>query len=81
MTSQEANAMIEDICWDGIGYMANTGPAGMCNARAVHLDPRKDGVGAKAIFLLATKDLEANSEVFFHYGNKYQKDLLSNPDM
>jgi hypothetical protein len=66
----ESNPEIERLIMkSGCGYMANTCAREHLNVRIVHVDVRKDHVGPPALFMIATKDIPANTEIFSPYNN------------
>jgi len=53
----------------GVGYMTNTGPKSVHNVKIVEVDQRKDRIGSAVLFLVATRDIQPNEEIFSPYNN------------
>jgi hypothetical protein len=63
----ERAAFLHKICTTGIGYMANTGTSAQWNVAVHDVDPRKDKMGPKELFYVATKRILPFDEIISPY--------------
>ncbi len=53
----------------GLGFLSNTGDKADLNVRIADQVPRKDGLGTKWMFLVATRAIAAHDEILSPYNN------------
>jgi hypothetical protein len=61
--------LLHCVCDGGVGYMTNTGPRATHNVRITTVETRKDGTLAPSLFLVASKDIAKDEEIFSPYNN------------
>lgn len=65
----------------GLGYMSNTAPRKLLNARVRNVNTLRGGLGGVAMFFVATRDIAEGEEIFTAYHNTESRSFRLHPSL
>ena len=69
LSNGDSDEKTERILSGGIGYMINTGPRCTHNVRCINVNPSKDGIVPDELFIVSSRDIDADEELIAPYNN------------